>query len=343
MATRDGFLPSDRPYIIAEIGGNHGGNIHRAKEYVTAASEAGADAAKFQLYSAKTLILEDEPPLPLAGDDYDTQFERFEELELTKDEWREVIEYCESLDIDFTASVFDREWLEFVSDHTPFIKIASGDMTNLPLLRHAAQTGKPIVMSTGFSTIGEIRNVVQEISDVSLVLLHCMGCYPTADDAANLLMVEYLADEFDVTVGYSDHTVGTLAPIASVAKGARVVEKHFTLDKSKEVGDHRLSATPEEMSEIVSETKRIAVMEGSRRGGETYDCEGQIREDMRRSLATRRPVEAGETLAEDDVTALRPASGISPMRYDDVIGSEVRKDLDAKQLLRESDLREQLD
>jgi len=332
------FLPSERPYIIAEIGGNYGGDVDRAKEYVTAAAESGADAAKFQLYQAEHLIREDEPPLPLAGDDYDTQFERFKELELTREEWYEVIDSCRAAGIDFAASVFDREMLAFAYEHIPFIKIASGDLTNIPLLREAVATGKPIVLSTGFSTFDEIQTVTTELAEHDLVLLHCMGSYPTADKDANLEMIDVLADEFDVPVGYSDHTIGTLAPTMSVAKGARVVEKHFTLDKSKEVGDHRLSATPEELEKIVTETARIASMNGTRRGSKIYDCEGDIRSNMRRSLATRNPIAEGEQITAEDLTALRPSTGLSPLKHDDVIGKTATRDLDAKELLAESDL-----
>lgn len=338
MSTENGFLPPDRPYVIAEIGGNHGGDVDTAKEYVTAAAESGADAAKFQLYRAETLIVEDEPPLPLAGDDYETQFERFKELELSRTEWQEVIDHCEVTGIDFSASVFDETMLEFAIEHLPFVKIASGDLTNVPLLRSAAKTDKPIVLSTGFSTLEEIETIVEELGETELVLLHCMGCYPTPDDDANLETIATLAETFDVPVGYSDHTVGTLAPIASVAKGARIVEKHFTLDKDKEIGDHRLSATPEEMAEIVTEGRRVFEMNGSPRGERPYDCEEGIRENMRRSLATARAITSGEELEADALTALRPSSGISPLRFDEIVDATAARDVEAGQILKEPDV-----
>lgn len=331
------FLDESNPYVIAEIGGNHGGDVEKAKEYTEAAASAGVDSVKFQLYQAENLITEDEPPLPLAGDDYDSQYERFKELELTREEWREVIELCDSLGVDFSASVFDAAMLEFAFDDMPFVKIASGDLTNLPLLRRAARTGKPIVLSTGFSTFDQIRRTMQELSDYEVVLLHCVGCYPTPDEESNLSMVETLANTFDVPTGYSDHTVGTLAAIAAVAKGARVVEKHFTLDKSKDVGDHRLSATPEEMAEIVTETRRVAEMHGRERGDEIYPCEEEIRKDMRRSLATRRDLAAGDVIEEADLTALRPSDGISPMRLDEVVGTRTTRRLERRTILHESD------
>ena len=331
-------MKDDEPYVIAEVGGNHGGNVEMAKSYVKKAAETGADSVKFQLYQAEKLIQEDEPPLPLAGDDYDTQFERFKELELRREEWEEVIKLCDSESIEFSASVFDEEMLEFAADHMPFVKIASGDMTNLPLLRSSAESGKPILLSTGFSSLGEIRSVMNQMSGASVMPLHCVGCYPTDEDDANLSMIEYLRDEFGGPVGYSDHTVGTLASVAAVAKGARVVEKHFTLDKSQEVGDHRLSANPEEMKSIVEMTRRVHEMHGERRGEEIYPCEDEIRSNMRRSLATKRDIVEGEKIDEGDLTALRPSDGISPLRLDEVVGRRAKDSIDEGELVRESQI-----
>jgi sialic acid synthase SpsE len=328
-----------KPYVIAEIGGNHGGNVEKAKEYATAAAESGVDSVKFQLYQAETLIVEDEPPLPLAGDNYDTQFERFKELELTREEWREVVDLCDSLGVDFSASVFDTEMLDFIIDDIPFIKIASGDMTNLPLLRYAAEKERPILLSTGFSTLNEIQTVMKEFPSSDIIPLHCVGCYPTPEKDANLAMIEHLSEKFDDPVGYSDHTVGTLAPVASVARGAAVVEKHFTLDKSLEVGDHRLSATPEEMEEIVERTQRVSEMEGERRGNDIYPCEDQIEGNMRRSLATENAIEEGEIIKEKYITALRPSEGISPLRLDEIVGKSAARDIDKKTILTESDIK----
>jgi N,N'-diacetyllegionaminate synthase len=293
---------------------------------------------KFQLYQAENLIVEDEPPLPLAGDDYETQFERFRELELTRQEWNEVIELCNSLGIDFAASVFDTELLEFAIDTLPFIKIASGDMTNLPLLRRAAETEKPILLSTGFSTSDEIEMIIKQFSNTTIIPLHCVGCYPTDENDANLSMVETLKQRFGTPVGYSDHTVGTLASVTAVAKGAAVIEKHFTLDKSKKVGDHRLSANPEEMEEIVTQTQRVQRMDGVPRGGSIYSCEKQIQSNMRRSLATNNAVDEGDIIKESDLTALRPSDGISPLRLDEVVGRTATRSIDEKHILKESDL-----
>lgn len=320
-------FPNEPPYVIAEIGGNHGGDITTAKRYLRAAAESGADAAKFQYYRAEWLIEENEPPLPLAGDEYETQFERFKELELTREEWTELIALADDLDIDFAASVFDREVATFVADHSPFLKIASGDLTNVPLLRYVSSLDVPIVLSTGFSTRDEIDRAVEELGDSDVTLLHCIGSYPTDIEDANLQMINHLSEWYDVDVGYSDHTVGTEVPTAAVACGATVLEKHFTLDKSQEVGDHRLSVTPTEMEQLVDAVNKVWQMFGDGDRSSVFGAETDIHSQMRRSLATRRRVEQGEKFSEADLTALRPDEGISPLEIDDVIGAIASRDL----------------
>jgi sialic acid synthase SpsE len=165
-----------------------------------------------------------------------------------------------------------------------------------------------------------------------------MGSYPTEDRDANLAMVETLSTKFDIPVGYSDHTIDTLGPIAAAAMGARVLEKHFTLDKSKEIGDHRLSATPDEMAEIVTESARAFQMRGVPRGTDPYECERDIQENMRRSLATTRSLEKGQELSAKDLTTLRPATGISPLQYEDVLGSVLQHGVDKNQVLTRADI-----
>lgn len=327
-----------KPYVIAEIGGNHGGDFERAREYLRTAADAGADAVKFQMYRAENLIVEDEPPLPLAGDDYDSQYERFKELELTDGQWRDLAALADEHDVDFAASVFDEEMADLAAELSPFIKIASGDLTNVPLLRYVNDIGDPVVMSTGFSTIDEVRRAISELPDVDLTLLHCVGSYPTPDDEAHLEMIDVLSETFDLPVGYSDHTVGTRVPLAAIARGAGVLEKHFTLDKTNEVGDHRLSATPEELSRLVEESERIFSMFGSADRSKRLDVEDEIRDDMRRSLALREPVEGGERIREEVLTALRPSTGISPTRLDEVVGRRLNESLPARTILTKDHL-----
>jgi N,N'-diacetyllegionaminate synthase len=301
--------PAD-PYIVAEVGGNHGGDVERAKEYVDRAADAGVDAVKFQLFQAEYLLEEDVPLLPGAGTDHDTQFDRYKELELTTAEWEELARRCDDRGVEFAASAFDEEMATLAADLSPFIKIASGDMTHLPLIRDVLSLGADIVMSTGYATMDEIETVVAEIPADRLTLLHCVGAYPTPPEQANIQLVSHLQSKFDVPVGYSDHTVGTAAAKAAVARGATIVEKHFTLDKSKDTGDHGLSATPEEMAEIVAETATIAEMIGTSDRTTIIGGERNRLGRMRRSLATARKMQAGERLTEDDLVALRPDRGV---------------------------------
>ncbi|MEA5406495.1 N-acetylneuraminate synthase family protein [Haloarculaceae archaeon H-GB2-1] len=325
---------------MAEIGGNHGGDVETAKRYLRAAAEAGADAAKFQYYHAANLIDEDEPPLPLAGDDYDTQYERFEELELAPEEWDELVALANEVGVDFAASAFDRTAADFTANHSPFIKVASGDLTNVPLLRYVRSLDVPVILSTGFATMPEIERAVEELTGVELALLHCVGAYPTPDEAANLQMIDRLAERFDVPVGYSDHTVGMTAPTAAVARGATIVEKHFTLDTSKEVGDHRLSATPADIERFVEQADRIWEMVGHGDRSTVFGSESRIKTQMRRSLSTREPVAEGEQFTDENLTALRPEGGISPLRYDDVLGATAARDIGERQLLEDADVSE---
>jgi sialic acid synthase SpsE len=330
----------DTPYIIAEVGGNHGGDVETAEHYIKAAAKAGADAVKFQFYRAETLIIESEPPLPLAGENYDSQFERFKELELTVNEWRRLVEIANKHNVDFAASVFDPEIAEFVAEVSPFIKIASGDLTNTPLLRRVNELGEPVVLSTGFATREEIADAVEVLADVDLTLLHCVGSYPTPDEQAHLEVMDTLTKEFDVPVGYSDHTVGTRAPIAAIARGACIIEKHFTLDKNIPVGDHRLSATPSELATIVDEGHKIRSMVGQWTRDLYLPVEKELRTQMRRSLATTERIEAGEHLREHHVTALRPATGIPPTQIDNVIGATVATSIEPNTILTDDHIEE---
>jgi sialic acid synthase SpsE len=249
-----------------------------------------------------------------------------------------LINLAEDLNIDFAASVFDREVAAFVADHSPFLKIASGDLTNIPLLRYVSSLGVPIVLSTGFSTREEIDRAIEELGSADVTLLHCIGSYPTDIADANLQMIEHLNEWYDVDVGYSDHTIGTEVPAAAIAQGATVVEKHFTLDKSLEVGDHRLSATPSEMEQLVKRVNKIWEMFGDSDRSSSVETETTIKSQMRRSLATRQDIHKGEKIVEANLTALRPNDGISPLEIDNVVGTVASHDLPSGKILYDKDI-----
>jgi N-acetylneuraminate synthase/N,N'-diacetyllegionaminate synthase len=331
-------FPDDAPYVIAEVGSNHGGSVESAKEHLRSAADAGADAVKFQYYHAENLITRDADPLPGLEEKYDSQFERFAELELSREEWTELVALAERLDVDFAASVFDQSAATFVAENSPFLKIASGDLTHVPLLRTVAGMDVPVVLSTGFATTDEIRRAVDELGRDRLLLLHCVGSYPTAASGANLQLIDRLKAEFGVPVGYSDHTAGIEAATAAVARGTPVVEKHFTLETDAETGDHRLSATPEELSALVEQVETVWRMFGDGDRSEPLDCERAIRDDARRSLATSADIETGDTLTADTLTALRPARGLSPLKFDAVVGKQATRDIPAGEILSRDDI-----
>lgn len=329
------FLPEERPYIIAEAGGNHGGNVEEAKEYVRAAADAGADAIKFQFYRGAQLIVADEPPLPQISDDYDSQQERFRDLELDRTEWKACADLAADLHIDFAASAFDPEMADLAAELGPFVKIASGDLTYHSLLDYVDKLGRPVILSTGCATGDEIRAAVERLSRARLVLLHCVSSYPTPESDANLHFIDHLRETFDVPVGYSDHTTGIQAATAAAATGARIIEKHLSL--GGEGGDHALSATPAEMEKLVARTKKMAALRGGRNRSSTFDSEDNCGA-MRRSLAPVRDLKAGEELTVDDLTALRPERGIAASAIDDVVGRKVTRDVGALTILQPEDL-----
>ena len=327
---------SSRVCVIAEIGGNHDGDFGAARELVAAAAGAGADAVKFQVYRGERLVQKDAPTMPHVRHLHRTQRERFKSLEFTEAQWHQLAADATQAGIDFLASVFDPASADALSDLVPAYKIASGDLTNLPLLRHVAASEKPIILSTGMASLDEIERALAAVGRTNVVLLHCVSIYPTPPAQANLRAILRLRECFGVPVGYSDHTRGSTACLAAAALGAVVIEKHFTLDTSKSYGDHRLSADPGEMARIVAATREIEQELGS--GDKVPSAaEAEMRVAMRRGLYTSRDVAAGVTLSPDDVVCLRPATGLTPAALHRIIGRKTKRALAAEEPLREED------
>ncbi|RLJ03259.1 MAG: N-acetylneuraminate synthase [Candidatus Aenigmatarchaeota archaeon] len=324
-------------YVIAEVGGNHGGDFNLAKKYVREAAKAGVNAVKFQMYRGRRLVTRVMEPLPMVSGKYKSQLERFEELEFSNDEFVELAGYAKKKGVDYCASVWDEEMAELLYEIGDFFKIGSGDLTNLPLLRYIIKKGKPILLSTGFARIEEIERVLSEIPKERLVLLHCVGSYPCPLEDANLSTIPFLRERFGVMVGYSDHTIGTLASKVAVLLGARVIEKHFTLDKNNPIGDHRLSADPKEMKEIVDDIKKIERMMGTVKTG-PLSSELKIKRMMRRSLAAKVDIPKGSILTHDILTSLRPEDGISPLFVDEVVGKKVLRDIKEGEIIYYEDI-----
>ncbi len=303
-------------YIIAEIGGNHDGELPHVMELIHAAKDSGADAAKFQAYKAETLVHPDTKALPQAKG-YKKQLQRFKDLEFTADEWHLILDECQRYKIDFLATCFDMDSLHTFAPHMKYIKIASGDLTYQRLLRAAAAHGKPVLLSTGMSRYDEIQKSAQFFSPDRLTVMHCVSLYPCPDREANLSVIRTLQERYR-SVGYSDHTQGVTACIAAAGMGVDVIEKHFTLRPDQDFGDHPLSANPDQFAELVSHTRRLEQMIG----GEKPSKEENPKE-MRRGAYAARDIEVGEVLSEKDILALRPRNHRDPH---DLVGTRARKD-----------------
>ncbi|MSO89800.1 MAG: N-acetylneuraminate synthase [Rhodospirillaceae bacterium] len=320
-------------YVVAEIGGNHNGDSTVALRLVEEAAGAGADAVKFQTYDAGSLIHPNAAPMPMAGSAYRSQFERFKSLELPPETYDRIIDRCAGLGIDFLTTPFALDILDAMAPRMPAIKIASGDLTFHQLIRAGAATGKPVLLSTGMSTLDEVAVAAALVPAERLVLLHCVSLYPLPDEDANLLALKTMRARFpDVTLGYSDHTIGAEAPIVAVALGARVIEKHFTLDSNQRPGDHPLSLDPVGMAGLVTSIRRIERMLGN---GQKIPAPGEdaMRRRMRRGLYAARDLDAGHRIAETDIKIIRPEGPLSPADAPHLSGRRLRRRIAAFEAL----------
>lgn len=328
-------------YIIAEAGANHDGKLENAKQLVDAAVESGADAIKFQNYTAERLVTKSAKKY--WGDRETTQYETFAELDtLTDDEYASLASYARKQGITFFSTPFDMEAVDLLEElDVPAYKIASGDLTHLPLIEYIAEQGKPIIMSTGMATIEETQealDVIYGTGNEQVVLLHCITKYPTPDEHSNLNMMRTLMAEFSHPVGLSDHTIGTTVPTAAAAMDAAVIEKHFTYDKSREKSpDHHLSANVEEMSEIVEKTRAVHEAKGSWEKG-PIELESEGLEKARRSLISGRDLTEGEEITADDLEIKRPGYGIHPREYWNVDGWRAAADIPEDTVLEWDDI-----
>lgn len=314
----------ERVLVIAEIGANHEGNLDEAKRLIEAAAKAGADAVKFQTYRAEKLVASSETQRR-------THFRR---LELTDEAFQTLAQVALEYGVIFLSTPFDVESVDLLDPLMPAFKIASGDLTAAPLVAHIASKGKPIILSTGMADLAEIAEAIGVIEDASplgteapVVLLHCVSSYPTPDAEAQLQAIPYLRDRTGRLIGYSDHTLGIEACLAAVALGARVIEKHFTFDKSRTtMRDHQLSADPADLAQLVKGVRRIEAMLGECAKG-LRSVESANRVSMRRSLAARVGIPAGTVIAASMLTVLRPGTGLAPSQIGDAVGHRAARAL----------------
>jgi len=330
------------PYVIAELGANHNGDMKLAKKLVLAAKNAGAHCVKFQSWSKDSIFSRQkyEENCFLTDDYRDRTDCTMEELvdaySMSEEELKEMKDYADELGIDFTSTPFSKKEADFLVDtlKVPFLKIASMDVDNLPFLDYLARKQLPIILSTGLSDLSEIDKAVQTMENAGnkqIVLLHCVATYPPKDQDVNLRKMETLRLQYPYPIGFSDHTIGTSVPLAAVALGACVIEKHFTLDKTMEGWDHKVSAEPSDLKEIVENSNRVYLALGNSRI--THVENQERRREFRRSIVTTRKIKAGEILTEKDLDFKRPGSGISPSEIQYVIGRTLKQDVNYDQVL----------
>ena len=314
-------------FIIAEVGVNHNGDVGLAHELIDVAATAGADAVKFQTFTPELLAAKGAPlaEYQKAGDLERTQFDMLARLALDEPEFVELKSHADTAGIMFLSSPFDERAVALlVRLGVPAIKMPSGEVTNHGLLRRVADTGLPILMSTGMCTFGEIDEAVAVLGPARdrLALLHCVSSYPTAPEDCNLRAIELMRSRYQRPVGWSDHTEGIAIASASVAVGADIVEKHFTLSRDLPGPDHRASVEPAELTAMVAAIRVIEAALGEPRKGPS-DSERTMADVARKSLHWRRALAPGEIVGPDDVIALRPGTGIPPSRIDDLLGHRV--------------------
>ncbi len=331
-------------FIIAEAGVNHNGDIELAKKLVDVAAEAGADAVKFQTFKTEHLVVRDAPKadyqIETTGSD-ESQFEMLKKLELSKSDHLTLIKYCKKKEILFLSTPFEEESVDFLEElKLPVIKIPSGEVTNLPFIKYTAEKDIPVIMSTGMSTIAEIDSAVKifrETNNGNLILLHCVSSYPAPEEQTNLKAMITLKDTFKFPVGYSDHTSGIEIPIAAVAMGACVIEKHFTLDKSFSGPDHRASLEPGMLKLLVRSIRTVekAMGDGIKKIAE---CEKRNKSLAQKSLVAKHFIKCGETVSETNVCCKRPGTGIPPCLSGKIYGSRVTRDISEGEILSFSSL-----
>ncbi|MGS2777506.1 N-acetylneuraminate synthase [Robertmurraya sp. GLU-23] len=326
-------------YIIAEAGVNHNGSLELAKKLVDSAKDAGVNCIKFQTFVAKNIASKNagkaEYQKQLTKSD-ESQLEMLKKLELSFDEFIELNNYCKSKEIEFLSTGFDFDSIDFLNSlGMNTWKIPSGDITNLPYLMKIAKLNKPVILSTGMSTMEDIRaalDVLIENGAGEITVLHCTTEYPTPFEDVNLTAMKTIHTEFEVPIGYSDHTRGIEIPIAAVAMGATVIEKHFTLDRNMEGPDHKASLEPDELKEMVSAIRNVEKAIGN---GEKKPAFSETKNMAiaRKSIIANRTIKKGEIFTEENLTVKRPGNGISPMKWFEVIGKQAIRDFEEDELI----------
>lgn len=335
----------DNPcYTIAEAGANHDGSLEKALKLIDASIEAKADSIKFQTYKAELLSTKKAPKYWYNGKKGKTQYDVFKKLDsLQDDEWKQIFEYAKKKNITCFSTPFDQKSVDLLySIGTPAFKIASADITHIPLIRYIARKRLPVFLSTGMASDEEIRDAVNTIEDEGnqdIILMHCMTSYPTRVEDANLEIIRKLSQDYpNYIIGYSDHTLGITVPTCSIFYGAKVIEKHFTFDINLyESPDHRLSLDVKGFAELIKNL-RIAEISKGKSYRKKFDCESEAVKYARRSIVSTRKIPKGTIISKEMIDFKRPATGIYPKFINKVIGSVAKKDIEEDIPLQWTDL-----
>ena len=340
-----------KTFIIAEAGVNHNGNMDTAIKLIDMAKRAGADAIKFQTFKSERLVTRSTPKAKYQKANIgsgESQLEMLKRLELTNDNFKRLFYYCRKKNIIFMSTPFDEKSADMLDRlGMNIFKIPSGEITNKPLIQHIAAKNKPVILSTGMSYLNEVEKAVRWIYDIwnksgfnqQLTLLHCVSNYPAHAKDVNLCAMNTLKAAFGLPVGYSDHTLGIEIPIAAAAMGAKVIEKHFTLDRNMKGPDHKASLEPDELKAMVKAIRNVekAMGDGIKRPAES---EEETRIIARRSLVTKRDIKKGDVIRSDDIIIKRPGSGILPEFKDIIKGMRARKSIIADSVIKWGDLKD---
>ncbi|WP_061298644.1 N-acetylneuraminate synthase [Leptospira borgpetersenii] len=328
--------------IIAEAGVNHNGDIELARKLIDAAANAGADIVKFQTFEAKRLVTKfakkADYQSAMINNTAESQYEMLKKLELSKEDHEKLIQHCKKNRIEFLSTAFDLQSLVFLEQlNLSRYKIPSGEITNLPYLQKIGSLSKPIILSTGMSTLGEIESALLVLEKMGMnrneiTVLHCNTEYPTPYSDVNLSAMKSIADAFKVKVGYSDHTSGIEVSVAAVALGASVIEKHFTLNRSLPGPDHKASLEPNELKTMVQSIRNVELSLGD---GIKKPSSSEFKNISiaRKSIVAAYSIKTGEIFTRENLTVKRPGNGISPMRLDEVIGLKAKRDFSEDELI----------
>lgn len=329
--------------IIAEAGVNHNGSTENAFRLVDAAAEAGADYIKFQTFKAEKAVSisakKANYQIQNSQNSGESQLEMLKKLELTQEQHEQIINYCKVKNINFFSTAFDLDSLEYLASiGLDIVKIPSGEITNLPYLRKAASLFSKVILSTGMATITEIKDAMEVfthagINKENITILHCNTEYPTPMKDVNLKAMLHIQEVLGTKVGYSDHTLGIEVPIAAVALGAGVIEKHFTLDKTMEGPDHKASLEPKELKAMVEAIRNIEKALSGSGYKEVSPSESKNREIARKSIVAKTNIKKGEAFSEQNLTVKRPGNGVNPMLWDNVLGKKAKRDFKEDELI----------